>query len=296
MPQDRHGEFVLPGSQVYPEGITEGAGNSFYVGSIDAGTIYRGDLDHAVAEVWLPGGLDQRTSVGGLHWDGDGQLVACGLATGHVFVYDTGTGALIARRTVQADEPFLNDVFVVDSTAYLTDSSRPVVWALPLGPDSVGEPAVFCDLSRHGLGGPSYLNGIVATADRSALLVSDQAQEALWRVDLETAAASPVELGDSQLCADGLALLEPGLLIGVSNRGESRDDAVFVVSTVRSDDGWATARVTREHSDPRWTVPTTLAVVDGRVLVVEAQLWSRPEPRLPFRVLDVGSVADVVAG
>lgn len=293
MPDMRHEEFVLPGSQVYPEGITEGAGNSFYVGSIDAGTIYRGDLDQGVAEVWLPGGLDQRTSVGGLHCDGSGRLVACGLATGHVFVYEVDGGALIARRTVPADGAFLNDVFVVGDTAYLTDSSRPLVWALPLGPDAVGEPQPFCDLAEHGLPEPNYLNGIVATADRSALLVSDQAQEALWRVELQTGSAAPVELVDSQFCADGMALVEPGLLLGVSNRGETREDVVFFVSTLRSDDGWRTARVTREHADPRWTAPTTLALVDGRVLVVEAQLWSRPDPRLPFRVLDVGSVAEV---
>ena len=46
MPALRHEEFVLPGDQVYPEGITEGPGTTFYVGSIDTGTIYRGDLDH----------------------------------------------------------------------------------------------------------------------------------------------------------------------------------------------------------------------------------------------------------
>ena len=294
MPALRHEEFVLPGDQVYPEGITEGPGTTFYVGSIDTGTIYRGDLDHGVAEVWLPGGLDQRTSVGGLQRDSAGRLVACGLATGHVFVYEVDSGALIARRTVPAEGAFLNDVDVVDGVAYVTDSAYPRVWALSLGPDTVGEPAVFCDLSEYGLAAPNYLNGIVGTADRTAVLVADQAQEALWRVELATGAAAPVELIDSQFCADGMALLEPGLLLGVSNRGETQDDAVFFVSTVRSDDGWATARVTREHADPRWRTPTTLAIVAGRVLVVDAQLWSRPGPKLPFTVLDLGSVAEVV--
>jgi len=35
--------YSLPGDNVYPEGITEGGGTIFFVGSMGDGTIYRGD-------------------------------------------------------------------------------------------------------------------------------------------------------------------------------------------------------------------------------------------------------------
>ena len=35
--------YSLPGDNVFPEGITEGGGTTFYVGSMGEGTIFRGD-------------------------------------------------------------------------------------------------------------------------------------------------------------------------------------------------------------------------------------------------------------
>ena len=35
--------YSLPGDNVFPEGITEGGGTTFYVGSMGDGTIFRGD-------------------------------------------------------------------------------------------------------------------------------------------------------------------------------------------------------------------------------------------------------------
>jgi hypothetical protein len=37
--------YSLPGDNVFPEGITGGAGTTFYVGSMGDGTIFRGDAE-----------------------------------------------------------------------------------------------------------------------------------------------------------------------------------------------------------------------------------------------------------
>src|SRR4051794_40260270 len=65
-----------------PEGIAVGAGNTFYVGSLRTGDIYRGDLRSGDGAIFVdaPSG---RVAVGmrvdrGRHW-----LVVAGGATGH---------------------------------------------------------------------------------------------------------------------------------------------------------------------------------------------------------------------
>jgi hypothetical protein len=51
--------YALPGGNVFPEGITEGGGIVFYVGSMGDGTIYRGDTVGAL------GGLCKRSPATG---------------------------------------------------------------------------------------------------------------------------------------------------------------------------------------------------------------------------------------
>ncbi|MHB1431308.1 MAG: hypothetical protein ACYCVZ_04220 [Streptosporangiaceae bacterium] len=47
--------YVLPGQQVFPEGITEGPGSTFFVGSLGDETIFRGDTATGAGIVAHPG-------------------------------------------------------------------------------------------------------------------------------------------------------------------------------------------------------------------------------------------------
>src|SRR4051812_16275821 len=68
-----------------PEGIAVGNGNTFYVGSIPTGAIFRGDLRTGKGAVFIPGAAGHAAT--GLKAVGD-RLYVSGAATGKAFVYD----------------------------------------------------------------------------------------------------------------------------------------------------------------------------------------------------------------
>src|ERR687890_1934873 len=69
--------YVLPGEQVFPEGVALRPGsNQFFVTSTQDGTIFRGRLDSARAEVFLRPGAQGRTSANGIKATRDRLIVA----------------------------------------------------------------------------------------------------------------------------------------------------------------------------------------------------------------------------
>ncbi|GHJ46082.1 hypothetical protein Cs7R123_34240 [Catellatospora sp. TT07R-123] len=277
-----HAVYTLPGDAVFPEGITTAPGGTFHVGSSRDGTVYRGSLDHPETEVWLPAGSDGRTCVLGLTVHAGTRLVACGGDTGHLYVYDLRTAALVARRT--APDALLNDVWIVGDTAYVTDSRTPVVWRLPLGDSdaTTGELEVFATV--EGAGTLPFLNGITATPDGSALLVAAQGDDSLWRVDLATAEATRVEVG-APFGPDGMLLLGDALY-GLVNEGTSHADVVFYLSEVCiAADGRSGVEVRRWREDC-FDAPTTLAYAHDRLLLVNSQMH-KPGAGAPFQVVTV---------
>ncbi len=276
--------YELPGSALFPEGITEGPGSTFFVGSLGDGTLIRGDAETGAVEVLFPPDGDGRVSTAGLALDRHGRLVSCDINGGQLFVHDLTSRTLTARRQLPADTAMPNDVAIMADVAYVTDSSRPVVWQLPL-PN--GEPTVAMDLSEYGAPHDSYLNGIVAEPDPGRLLVVGQASSVLWLVDPARSVAEPVDLGGYEFDADGL-LLDGDVLYGVTNRGETMADATFMISAFRLSADRRIGTLLGELTDPRWDTPTTIALVGGRLLVADAQLRARASgaaPRLPFQVL-----------
>ncbi|MBA2247451.1 MAG: SMP-30/gluconolactonase/LRE family protein [Chloroflexia bacterium] len=275
--------YEISGEQVFPEGIAyDPATGVFYVGSTDDGTIYRGDLATGTVEVWLPGGQDERTAVTGLKVDAGGRLIACGRATGRIFVYDTATGALLARYgNGRSQGTLVNDAAIVaDGSAYVTDSFLPVLYrinlaALPAGADatppsgiSEQESEVFLDF-----GGSEFTytdgfnaNGIVATADGADLLIVQFNTGRLYRVEIATRTVSEVSLNDGDLRGgDGMALDGSTLWVLLDTTGE-------LVRVELGPDN-ASATIAARLTDPTFAYPTTLALVgDGTALVVNSQL------------------------
>jgi Cu-Zn family superoxide dismutase len=197
-------EISLPGTAVFPEGITaDPDGVTFWVSSSRDGTIFRGRVGEPTASVWLAPGADGRTAALGMAVDDHGRLLICGYNTRHIFAYNTAAGTLAARRTVPTEQALLNDVCVAGHHAYVTDSTRPVVWRVSLG-DEIGEPEEWIDLAAFGAPpDASFLNGIIPAVGGSVLLVSAQQAEVLWRVDIATRTAEPVDLGSDRVAADG---------------------------------------------------------------------------------------------
>ena len=105
-----------------PEGIAI-RGNTFYVGSIPTGAIYRGNVRSGQGAVFIPG-ASGRAAIG-VEIDNRNRLFVAGGTTGRAFVYDVRTRELIrSYQLTTSATTFINDVVVTPRGAYFTDSFR----------------------------------------------------------------------------------------------------------------------------------------------------------------------------
>ncbi len=286
--------FALPAGGGFPEGVAyDEVTGDFYVGSTEDGTIYRGNVQTGMVEVFVPSSPG-RVAVG-LALDEGGRLFVAGGGTGAVTVYDTATGQLLLEvANGLAPNTFLNDVDVSPTgDAYITDSFNPLLFRLPATaiPAGVGTPApvpttdalaVAVDFTTTGFDLVQTgfnANGIVATPDGRYLLIVQTNTGALYRVDAATGETIQVELGEESLSGgDGLAL--EGQTLWVVREGQ--------VTGVALSPDFATGTVGASFTDPSFIDPTTLARFDGCLLVVNSQFSQQQgQPQLPFTVSSV---------
>jgi Cu-Zn family superoxide dismutase len=284
---ERPSRYILPGDAVYPEGIAyQKSTGHFYVGSTTDGTIFRGHVGDPEAEVWLPGNQDGRTTATGLDVDTAGRLFVSGGGTGKVFIYDTSSGALLAA--LQAANPaggptFINDVTVTRSgDAFATDSLRPVIYRIYQ--TAPGQWAVQNWLNLDGTAiqyvAGFNLNGILATPDGKYLIVVQSNTGKLFRIGIPTRLVNQIDLDGTALTAgDGLALRGNTLYVVRNSLGQ--------IAVVQLAARYGRGEVVDVITDPSFRFPTTAAIAQDRLLVVNAQFNRRgtPEgPELPFTV------------
>lgn len=264
--------FTLPGAKVFPEGIAAAPRTgTVYVGSYTDGTIYRARSGTRTAEVFLPSGTDGRHTANGLRVDGHGRLWVTDSTSG-VSVYDTRSGARLAHFEIPGSAPrFLNDLAVTpDGTAYLTDSVRAVVYRVTPDQLAAGSGPLLPAYDLSGLLTPSpagsfSLNGIVADPAGRYLLTVDMTAGDLYRIDPRTGAVSRVALTGGDLkTADGLDLAPGGVLRAAQNTRNTLSRWQLSADGTR-------ARLVRTITDPSLQIPTTLAHLPGRTLVVRSQ-------------------------
>ena len=287
---------------VFPEGIATDT-RYFYVGSTTDGTIYRGELGGTTATPYLPGGQDGRTSAIGLKVV-DGYLFVAGGATGRFFVYDADTGELVGSYQVDpapgATAPtFLNDVAVApDGTVYVTDSRRPVLYAvspdyatdgvetLPIGYEYAGTELVHQ---------PGFnVNGIVASPDGRYLLLAQSSTGSLFRVDRATGDITEIDLGGASVSGDGLVLR--GRTLYAVERADldppqdGPDNVDGRIVEIRLSGDWTSGTLLGYTRDATFDDPTTAALARGRLLVVNSQFGERSAgvaPSTPFTVSSI---------
>ncbi len=279
--------YVLPGEQVYPEGVAyRPETGDFFVGSTTDGTVFRGNVDDDEAEVFLEPGSDGRETAIGMKVDDRGRLFIAGGDTGRIFVYDVETGELVrALDTPQSPTTFINDVTVTpDGDAYFTDSMRPTLFRVPAS-DEVGEAEPWLDLEgtpieyMEGIN----LNGIAATEDGRYLITVQSNTGNLYRIDAQSKEVAVIDLGIETLAnGDGL-LLDGQTLYVVRNRQG-------LIMPVELSEDFTRGEVGQGISDPSFAFPTTIAGYDERLLVVNSQFNRRQsgeEPDLPFTVSSI---------
>jgi len=265
----------VPGNN--PEGVAwDPRSESFFVGTVGTGTIYRGTLRDAKLHPFInPAPAAAGSSAVGMKVSG-GRLYVAGGPTGSIYVYKIRTGALLARFETGSGG-FLNDLVVTSrGDVYVTDSFRPMIWHL--SPAMVraggGTPQGFN--VGHEIAytaGKFNLNGIVARRGGRELIVVNSFSESLFRIDIDpenVAARMITRIDAPALAGDGL-LIDRGRLLVVTG-----DPAqVTVLKLTRRD---SRARVDRVLTDPLLRGPSTIARAENRYLVVNADFATNTQP------------------
>jgi sugar lactone lactonase YvrE len=262
-----------------PEGIAIGDGNTFYVGSIPTGAIYRGDLRTGTGATFVAG-VSGRAAIGIEH--DRGRLFVAGGGTGKGFVYNARTGALIRELQLATGggATFVNDVVVTKRAAYFTDSNRAVLYRLGLSKN--GAPAA--SVTALALTGdfqlvPGFnLNGIDATPDGKTLVVVQSAAGKLFRVVAATGATKAIDLG-SALVTNGDGLLLQGRTLYVV---QNRDNRIAVITLAP---GLGAGQVTRTITNPSFDVPTTIDSHGTRIYAVNARFGTAAGPATTYSVV-----------
>lgn len=282
---------TLDGAAVFPEGIAiDPRSGDAFVGSSSEGHLYRIRPQGRQAEIFQLGGSPGRQGAYGMKVDAHGRLWVAGGPGNTVAVVDTQRATTLAViEGPKGGQPFLNDLALTATHAYVTDSFRPMLWRIAISP---GAPAVlepWLDLSatpaRYVPNAVNW-NGIVASADGRWLLAVQTSTGQLWRIDTANRAVTEVRVeGGSLLHGDGLALAGANDLYVVRNADNE-------LARVALAPDWSSARIVQRLQDPRLKYPTTAAVAgDGTTLqVVNGQLdrQKNPPPLLPFDVLHIG--------
>jgi sugar lactone lactonase YvrE len=211
-----------------PIGFTNGKGSAFYVASTFNDDIYKGDFVTGTAQVFIPaaGPITPGERIIGITYDQRSDLLyACLQYSGRMKVFDTKTTGLVADVQLATNPPvgpqnlsFINDVVVSKKAVYFTDSFRPVIYKINLGPAGrfPTNPAVHtialtgdfvmappAPINLNGYNG----NGLVATPNGKTLILGSTGNGKLYKVNPATGHATEIDLGGSILYfADGLLL------------------------------------------------------------------------------------------
>ncbi|SCG48642.1 SMP-30/gluconolactonase/LRE family protein [Micromonospora coxensis] len=262
-----------------PEGLTIGRGTTVYVGSILDGAVWRGDLRTGRGAVFIPG--TPGTDKAGLKVDRHNRLWTADFSGGGATVYDARTGARLQQYRF-TDQPgsLINDVVITRTAAYFTDSTRPVLYVVPVGPgDRLPEADAFevLTLSGPAADAGAFNNGIVALPDGD-LLVVQMLLGRLVRVDATTGGSRVVDLGGYSLSrGDGLVLRGHTLHVirNLTNlAAEIRLDATFTSGTL-----------VRELDSPAFQVPATGDRLGSSLYVVNGRFDTAPAPDVEYHIV-----------
>lgn len=282
--------FELPGDNVFPEGVAyDPDTNSFFVGSTTDGTIFQGDLATGEVTTFASGG--EVTSALGMKLDGNGHLIVAGGGTGKVFVLDAASGELLATFSngLGNGETLLNDVAIApNGDVFITDSFHPTLYRIAAADiENGGDLEEFVQFEgtafQYGEPGSINANGIAIDASGRFAVVVQLSTGKLFRIGLDDGSVAEITInGENVTFGDGL-WLDGQVLYVVRNQ-------LAVIARLQLDEGFTTADVIDSFTDPSLAFPTTIANVDGQLLVVNSQFdhQESADPVLPFTVSLIG--------
>jgi hypothetical protein len=255
-----------------PEGIAVGNGHTFYVGSLapaTLGQILVGDLrTGALAELVPPTGR----FAAGMKFDSRSNfLFVAGGTSGRATVYDANSGAEIAfYQFLPPGVPGINDVIVTRDAAYFTDTTRPFLGRVALGPNGQlgnGEllplPANFGIRGGCTLAASPRANGIAATPNEKHIIVVHMSEGQLYLMDTTTFTLIRIEVSGGDFAGGAAVCGGDGILLDGKTLYVVQSPLNRVAVIEMSDDhlsGFVMRYITEPFaSNPATKFPTTIA-------------------------------------
>lgn len=258
-----------------PEGIAI-SGSTAYFGSLVDGDIYAAALRTGRGKVISQG--PGSPSVG-LKADDRGRLWIAGGSSGTARVVDIRTGKILKSYALTTEPAtFVNDVVLSKSSAWFTDSSRPVVYQVPIGRhgqllDQVRTVPLTGDYVHDPTGFNG--NGLTLTPDGRAVIIVQSSTGFLFRVDPRTGVTQRVDLGGTLMTnGDGMLLLGRTLYVV-----QNFSNQVAVLNLNRAG---TTGAQTRTITDPGFDIPTTAAAFGHRLYLANARFSTPPTAITPY--------------
>ena len=245
------------------EGIAAGEGSTFFAGDLATGDIYRGDIHKDTAKKFIDA-PDGRVAVGLKADTRHDLLFVAGGPTGQAYVYDTDTKKTVRTYQLTDKAAFINDVALTDDGAWFTNSRQAELYFVPVDDD--GDLGDVRTLALKGpaaeLSGDFNLNGIAYSSDARRLVVAHTANEALYTVSPRTGASTKID-GITVPNADGLVVKDSVVWV-VQNFSNQ-------VSRIRVNFHESTGTVREVITSPHFNIPTTAALFDDSLAVVNAK-------------------------
>ncbi|MBO2449284.1 superoxide dismutase [Actinomadura barringtoniae] len=260
-----------------PEGVATGPGPFAYFSSMADGSIYRTDLRTGRGAIFSRG---PGTPSLGMQIDRSGRLFVAGGTGGDARVIDIRTGRQLASYRLTTGPAFVNDIALTQGAAWITDSTNPVLYKLPLRRNRLPAAATRIPLTGDITYGEGFnANGITPTPDGKALLIVQSNSGRLFRTDLSGVTHQVNLHGDSLPEGDGL-LLRGRTLYAVQNR-------LNTVAVLHLNSSGTEARVVRRVTDPRFDVPATMAPFGNRLYLPNARFNTTPTPDTPYTAVAI---------
>jgi sugar lactone lactonase YvrE len=249
-----------------PEGIAIGTGDTFFVGSLRDGDIYRGDLSTGVGAVFVD--TSGRAAVGMRVDEARKLLFVAGGAGGHVYIYDTRDGSEVADIAVGPPSAFTNDVALTGDAAYFTDTFAPIIYRLPYDRRGFGTPTAIPVTGPAGVSIPGTfgLNGIDATGDGSTLIVNHTDEGILALVDPETGVSQEIPISGGSLTA--------GTLDGLQLEGRRvyvNENFANAIAEIRLSADLTSGVLVKRITSDLFQVPTTAALHGSTIAAVNGR-------------------------
>ncbi len=250
-----------------PEGIASGKGDSFYVGSIPMGAVYRGSYRTGEGSVLVPPHPGRNHT--GLKVDTRfDRLFVAGGPSKAIYVYDSKTGEDV-KAFALPDAGFVNDVVLTRNAAYFTDSLVEQLYRVGIrGNGKLTEPQRVKYSGDLEFTDGFNVNGIDTLEGGHRLVVVKTNTGQLFRVNGRTGFTREIKLDKAVTNGDGI-LRQDDTLYVVQNQDNQ-------IAVVKLEDDERSGEVRRVLTDSRLDVPTTIAPFKDFIYAVNAR-FGRPD-------------------